>query len=232
MSRSNLLFELQKIDLARDDQITDLSRVVAALQGNPELARAAKHVEDAEAELARIEPILRDRNLERDGVKEHVAREEQKLYGGIVKSPKELQSLELEVEALKRRLSELDDEVLEAMLARDEAAARLASAREHLRTTQEAAAAEQVELMQRKAELTARVRQLDADRLGLVERIDKADLDQYTRLRAAKNGRAVARIREGSCDACGMQLPRQDVARARNDASFVYCPGCGRILTE
>lgn len=232
MSRSNLLFELQKIDLARDDRIAELTRVVAALQGNPEVARATKQVEVAEAELARIEPILRDRNLERDGVKEHIAREEQKLYGGVVKSPKELQSLEQEVEALKRRLLDLDDEALEAMLARDEAAARLATAQEHLRITQEAAAAEQVDLMQRKGELTAAVRQLDADRLELVERIDKADLDLYTRLRAAKNGRAVARIRDGSCDACGMQLPRQDVARARDDSSFVYCPGCGRILTE
>jgi predicted nucleic acid-binding Zn-ribbon protein len=232
MTRSQQLYELQKVDLARDAHVAELAGVVQALRGDPAVAAAAAAVQSASEALGRIEPVLRDRNLERDSVKAHIAREEEKLYGGIVKSPKELQNLEMEIEALRRRLANLDDAVLETMLERDTAADALDAAKSTLAEAEEHAAKAHTDLLARKRELTVAVRQADQERTERTADISPADLELYTRIRASKHGRAVSRISDGTCGACGMQLPRQDRARVHDDAALVNCPGCGRILTE
>lgn len=231
MSRSQKLLELQKIDLERDALVADLARVMAQLKGNPAVVAARRELDDAAAALAVVQPVLTDQDLERDSVKEHIAREEQKLYGGRVKAPKELQNYELEIASLKRHLAELDDAALETLLERDDAADRLNAAEAALKEAEEAAVVEQAELVDRKRALTAGVRQLDSDRAEMSASIPPADADRYKRLRKAKGGRAVAEARDGTCSACGMLLPRQDIAHVREGADLIPCPGCGRLLS-
>jgi uncharacterized protein len=57
---------------------------------------------------------------------------EASLYGGKIRNPKELQDLQVEIAALKRRTATLEDEQLEAMLAVEDAETQLTEANKNL----------------------------------------------------------------------------------------------------
>ncbi len=229
MSRTKMLADLQEVDLERDEVLSRLKHIVKALQGNPAVAEAQREVEDLERRREDVEHRYKHHEIERQDLKDHIGREEQKLYGGKVRVPKELASLQLEIESLKRRLGSLDDTALELMLERDAAADALAEAEADLERIASETETEAAELTKEKAELSARLRRLDEARAERREPLRPPDLALYERLRKTKKGRAVADLKGEHCGACGMQLPRTSLDQARSGTVLVQCPGCGRI---
>jgi predicted nucleic acid-binding Zn-ribbon protein len=230
MSRAQLLLDLQELDLARDAAVARLRRVLAALGGNPAVAEAQAAVVTAEQALAEHERSLAGQTQNRRALQAKIAAEEKKLYAGQVKGPREVQNLQREIEALQRRLGELDDIALEAMLVGDAAADTLAAARRALAEAEAKAEADNASLSREKSQLMAAIRKLDAGRAGVQGTIRAEDQATYQRLRKAKAGRAVAQIQGRACMACGIELPIDEVHHARTSADLVTCPGCGRIL--
>jgi predicted nucleic acid-binding Zn-ribbon protein len=180
--------------------------------------------------LAEVERQLRAVNLERDALREHIGREEKQLYGGAVKSPKELQNLQAEVDSLKRRLAEQDDVSLNLLLERDEASEARASAGAGLATTETRTAAAQVALVAERHDLAVAIRDLDARRAELAAVLSPAVLAVYDQVRKLKLGKAVAPLAGEDCGGCGMQLPRQLAVDARSEKTLSRCPSCRRIL--
>ncbi len=230
MSRAQLLLDLQKVDLTRDAAVTRLRRVQAALASSTAVAAARGEVEASEQALAEQERVLAGHTQARRTVQAHIAAEEKKLYAGDLRGPREVQNLQREIESLRRRLGGLDDEALEAMLARDAAAEALATARQGLAAVEAEAEAQNASLSGEKARLVAAIRQLDARRNGVLATIRPDDQATYDRLRRAKAGRAVAEIQARACMACGMELPLDEVHHASTGGELVFCAGCGRIL--
>ncbi len=230
MSRTRLLLDLQKLDLTRDAALARLSRVAAALAASPAIAEAEAAIRSAEAALAEADRILRARTAEREDLQAHVHAEEQKLYGGAFKNPREVQNLQRETDSLKRRLATVEDAVLEAMLARDEADAVLTQARQTLADAARDGAARHAELVDERGKLSAVVRKVDARRAVLLGAIQPSDHAVYERLRRAKAGRAVAELDGRACGTCGMEIPVEEAHRAAEGTALVYCSGCGRVL--
>jgi predicted nucleic acid-binding Zn-ribbon protein len=224
------LLDLQRIDERRDEAMARLKHVVGALKGDQTLRQAQEAARAASEKLAAIERELRRHDLERQSLKQHIAEEERTLYGGRVTAPKELQNLELEIQSLRRRLAGLDDTALELMLARDEADATSQEAEAALEATASTVATETESLTSEQTELTAAIRDIDREREEIAAVIPPADLALYERLRRGKGGVAVARTSGEHCGVCGIQLPRQDLSRARTGEALVQCTGCGRIL--
>jgi len=230
MSRATRLHTLQEIDSRRDRARAELARIAARLRGDSAVAEARQTAAAAEAAVAELEPRYRSISRDREDVKAHLGREEQKLYGGAVRAPKEVQNLQREVEALRRRLAVLDDSVLELMVARDELRERLTAATDALASTIASAAADTRELRKQQASLAATVLDLDARRRQAAETVPAADLAAYDRLRREKGGLAVARLAGSDCGSCGIQLPRHEADRVLSSHGLIYCSGCGRIL--
>ncbi len=230
MNRAQSLLELQKIDRALDALGARLRAIAAELAGNTDLAAAAQSVLEAETVAADLDRRLRSVNLDRNGLKEHIASEETKLYGGRVKAPKELQSLELEVASLRRRLGVLDDDSLVLMLERDTAVETLAEATKLRHDVEHAAGDRSRQLASDRANFEVKRDTLAARRDAAAKLIDGPSLAGYDKIRRAKHGIAVAELRADGCGACGIQLPRSAVEKARQSDSLVRCPGCGRIL--
>jgi predicted nucleic acid-binding Zn-ribbon protein len=173
---------------------------------------------------------LRQLDQERVAHQAHLTAEEQRLYGGAVTVPKELQGLQREVDALRRRQAVLDEHVLEAMLAadaarseRDGAQAALDAALDAASSGQQALGAEREKLQQALAHLArARERhapQVPADELGL-----------YEQLRSKLGVRVVASLKDEHCGGCGMALPLHQIAAVRSGQRLLTCHHCGRIL--
>lgn len=227
------LLELQRLDSAADrllhrrsnlpeqaelEQIETVILVVEAAFS--EAQSKASEVGGRQAKL--------DAEIETVGLK--IKYEEEKLYAGKVTSPRELSSLQAEIESLKRRKGTMEDADLEVMAER-EAAERAAEViqRELEKLMENAAEAKErrdAAAVDLDEELSTVVSERDAWR----PRLPGDLLTFYEDVRASKSGVGAAALDGGMCQGCHMQLPAQDVARIRRADGLVRCPECGRIL--
>lgn len=154
------------------------------------------------------------------------------LYSGSVGAIRELQAMEAEIVALRRRRSALEDELFEAMEEREPLDTEIGELqRERQRLDAEAArlravVAEAQSALDRQLEAetqarTAAAAGLPPDLVGL-----------YEQLRARSDGIGAARLVNGRCGGCHLALPATEVDRLRRQppGTLQRCEQCGRIL--
>jgi uncharacterized protein len=230
MSRTLTLVELQRIDQQRAQVAARLAQISARLADHSDVAAASAAASGATSHRDQMIKELRVVEADRQSLKAHIAAEERKLYGGQVKAPKELQNLQREVDALRRRLSEADDRALELMLARDSAEAQLQAARAALSAAEARAASADQSLAEERDKLLVARRRLEPARERLLAGVPAADQALYERLWRQHRGRPVAALRGEHCGGCGMQLPRPVLDRVGGNGDPVQCSHCGRVL--
>jgi predicted nucleic acid-binding Zn-ribbon protein len=230
MSRTRLLYELQKVDLELESVSRRFKEIDAMLGESVELERARKMAAEAEANLAKCRSEMQNLDLEVDGLSQKIRTNEERLYSGRVANPKELASLEEELASLKRWREKKEEDLLEAMVSCEESDATLADAQAILAQVNETWRAEQGKLAEEQTNLQLRLEELGDQRESLVAAVGPEDVTTYERLRPRKGGRAVAAVKEGLCEGCRMNPPSSQVQRARSGSDLEFCNNCGRIL--
>jgi len=230
MSKAETLYRLQTIDLEIDERNRRLKEVEASLEGNEELRRIRQGMQDEEKRLSRQRTKLRDRELEMRSLVNKIASVEDRLYSGRIKNPKELANLQDEVQYLKRRKGELEDQVLEAMIEVEESEASVTERRDRLARLEEDWQEAQARLSAEQKELINRLSQLKAKRAKLQGTIEAGDLALYEDLRRRRGGRAVALLEGELCQACRVTLPTSKAQQARQGEALTFCGSCDRIL--
>ena len=71
---------------------------------------------------------------------------------------------------------------------------------------------------------------IEAERAALVSRLAAGTRSRYERVRAGKDGRAVAPIVKGACGGCYRGQPPQVLQEARRGDRLLTCDGCGRLM--
>jgi predicted nucleic acid-binding Zn-ribbon protein len=230
MSRTQPLYELQQVDLEIQSVSGRLKEIGATLGENAELKRARKMATDAQAELAKCRAEMHDLDLEVSSLSQKIETNESRLYSGRVTNPKELANLEEELASLKRWREKREEDLLEAMLATEEAEATLSDAQAILTQVSETWGAEQEDLADEQTTLQARLEELGERRRSLIAVVGSEDVATYERLRQRKAGRAVAAVKDGICEGCRMNPPSSQVQHARSGSELEFCNNCGRIL--
>jgi hypothetical protein len=230
MSRAEKLYNLQTIDLKIAEKRRRLQEVEASLGESEELRRARQDLQESEEELSRWRTKLRDLELETDGLADKIAEVEEVLYSGSIRNPKELTSLQKEVQYLKRRKGELDEEVLEAMIKVEEGEKKVAEERGRLARVQAEWKSSQEELLVEQSELTAALSRLEEESAKLRKGVEEEDLHLYEELSHRKCGRGVALLRGEICQSCWVTLPTSVAQKARRRDVLTFCPSCERIL--
>lgn len=229
MSQAQILYELQQLD----DQIRAgkqrLGEVLRAQKETEALTAARAQAAAAAKKLQQWQTRHTDLRLELGSVNEKAKRSEQRLYSGNVKNPKELNDLQLEIEALGRRRRAIEDEMLEAMIMVEESEVEKTAADEQLAAIEAGWQKDQANLKQEQNELALRLNQLLGRREQQARKADPQLLKSYTTLAQKKNGIAVAGLRDNTCLGCRLSLPAHRVKDAR-EGKLIYCDNCGRIL--
>ncbi len=121
MSETFKLYRLQQTDSQMDRIRARLQEIETALsndealrQAEGKVAQVAQVLQEKKKTLQRAEQIVSDQRRK-------IELTETALYGGKVRNPKELQDLQKESASLKRYLVVLEDNLLEAMMALEEA---------------------------------------------------------------------------------------------------------------
>jgi hypothetical protein len=157
---------------------------------------------------------------------------DQKMYSGEISSPRELQSMQADIDQLRRHQRGLENRELELMEAReplDAVLVELESQREALageldRLRRTLAAAEGVIDAEASDELAAR--------RSVAATIDGALVAEYERCRKLARGVGAARLVGMTCQGCHLSIPATEAERIKRavDGPPAHCDNCGCIL--
>lgn len=224
------LYRLQEIDTTWDKVRRRILQLQKMTGGSPELVQMRERTRATETELQKFRKEQRDTEMESSSLSTRIKESESLLMSGQIRNPKELEALQASVESMLRHKGALDDRSVEAMVKADEIGQRFAIQTSSLQAQEEEWQTKQQaideELQKRKKEYIY----LKNMREDLVKSIDGKMLEQYEYLRGRKNGIAVAKLEEGTCTACHMQVPVGLIGSVRRGGELVACAACGRIL--
>ncbi len=224
------LFELQQFDLDLEAKKGAVEQVEGQLGESETLVEMRASLSQQKERLAQLSGEQRTLEWQLEDLSQKITHEEDKLYGGSVRNPKELSDLQQEVEHLKGRRRQLEDRVIDIMSETELIEAMARDQSKQLGEMEQTWQREQERLQAEKARLLAEVAALEEKRRGLAAQIDSDSLDLYERLRQTRQGRAVAGVEQGMCQGCRITLPMSELQQARTGQKLVQCGSCGRIL--
>ncbi|MFQ5400482.1 MAG: zinc ribbon domain-containing protein [Anaerolineae bacterium] len=229
MGQLQLLYQLQQIDTEIREKKQRLSEVLQAQGETEALLVARSRAESAAQALRKWQTENQKLNLELESLVAKAKRSEQRLYSGNVKNPKELADLQQGIEALGRRRSALEDEILEVMIMVEEAQAEKDAADEALATIEKEWAESQAQLKQEQQELALRLHTLMGMREKHLPMIAAEVLADYEDISRQRGGLAVVSLTGNMCLGCRLNVAENRVKAAR-EGQLVHCNSCGRIL--
>ena len=229
MNLGKRLYDLQQIDLDLEKKTEVLSQVESQLSHNEALTEARAEVERKRENLAELEKKEITAEWVVDDLEAKAGPLQEKLYAGSVKNPKELMSLQHQVEQLKSQIREEEDKTLEIMSQVEALRKEIASRAAEVKKLEEEWQKRQEQLLVEQAELRTTIDVAKEKRDELAATVESAHLELYEILRARKQGQAVAGIEQGRCQGCRITLPVSELMRARM-GELVQCDSCSRIL--
>ena len=235
MSGLDLLLDLQALDTQLDQLRHRRSTLPQRAALEALAGRRAKVLAGATGEQAERDTLARDQKRLEDevaGVEAKAVAVDRQLYGGGITSPKEAQALQADLDSLKRRQRDLEDQELEIMERIEPLDARLADVDAELVTMDGEREALQAELDAAETEIDTEVASVEARRAEAAEGVDASLMGTYEQLRASLGGVAVARLDHATCQGCHLTLSPGEVDRIRREPPGVaaHCPECQRIL--
>jgi predicted nucleic acid-binding Zn-ribbon protein len=230
MIRGESLHRLQNLDYEIEQGQQRVSQIQASIGETEALRQTRRALTSAEEELRDWEAKARHLELEIEGLSSKIAASEKRLYSGTVTNPKELSDIQDEIASLKRRCSDLEDELLEAMVYSEEAAASLETCRTLLADTEAQWQKEQATLNAELSELDARLLDAQDERDRLRSATAGEDLALYDKIRSRYGSITVTTLRNGVCGYCAVAPSSTKLARIHNGRELLQCGNCKRVL--
>jgi uncharacterized protein len=224
------MYELQRVDLTRMKVVRRLQQLQALLGESDELRSARRQVAQVEAELREWLAKQQNAELEDKSLAERIKSTEERLMSGVVRNAKELEALQLSLEALRRQRETVAEEGVKAMTEAETLTTQLEGYQSALASLENGWNGNQTELREEETKLKHNGALLNRKREQLVAGMGETLRDRYETMRKRKAGVAIASVQNGICSACHVAIPTGVVNGLRGATTLVICPSCGRYL--
>ena len=224
------LFQLQQLDLELERLAGEQQAAAKFLQENARIQQLRMEHNAVQQQLHSDLQTQKEAEWTLEELNRRLRIQEQRLYSGLVSNPKELNSLQQEMQHLRAQQSHQEERTLEVMEAAEflqEEAQRKAEA---LKQAEEDWSKESAAMMKRCDQLEVRKQEVQAKRVQLVAGMDAEFVSRYDALRRSKQGRAVSKVEQSSCQWCRVILTPSELQRVRISSELQTCSNCGRIL--
>jgi predicted nucleic acid-binding Zn-ribbon protein len=228
MNLARQLYQLQELDLEIESDERALEQVTGQLGESQAVVKAKARLDSEQERLEELKHQQHTAEWEIDDISNKIAAAEEKLFSGQVKNPKELTSLQQDVDMLKTRRGRLEEKALEIIDQVEQSEAAVAGVNSELKTLTADWQRQQEQLTEEAASLKTALSDFNQKRQQLAREIKPETVELYQQLRERK-GTAVARVEQGICRGCRISLPTTDLQRARGN-NLAQCSSCGRIL--
>lgn len=223
------LFTLQAIDLRIQEMEKEKKQIPQSIVSLEEKLRHEEEkfrVEKAELEKLQKERRQKEKDLEEEIDK--VKKAEARVFE--IKTNKEYQAVLKEIENAKKLNRQREEEILEILEKLEEMQKRNTHGEKELDSKRK-------ELQRHVAELRQKEASFEQEMAGEILQREKREreippelLSKYRMLAEKRQGLAVARVTQGVCQACHMNLRPQLYIELQKQDSLVLCPNCNRIL--
>jgi predicted nucleic acid-binding Zn-ribbon protein len=233
MHAARALIELQEHDLTilrLEKELEEMPEKRAILTTRAKLVEIEKlreRTQDAIHAMDAVSKRLEDQ-IAVLGVK--MSGEQDKLVSGKVANPKELQSVSMELEALRRRVAALETELMAEMQKRENGDTQLAKIDAALAEGRRTEASLTQRFKEHGSDVLARIHAEKRAKVALLASLDPVVQTRYESLRASRHGIAVGALDGSMCTACRVTLPAGKVSALEGGPDIAVCPSCGRIL--
>jgi predicted nucleic acid-binding Zn-ribbon protein len=232
VSKAELLLDLQEIDLTIDRLTKRLSEVKEAQRETDELIAARDAARAAEQNAVKCRATRKDLELADAALDEKIKQAEKRLYSGLVKIPKELLDLQNDISSLRRQKATLDDQLLEAMVALEDAETALKQAVAAHDTSEAQWTSDQAGLSTERAQLERDLAQHAREQAAARAQLNQTDLSLYDQLRRRKGGLAVVELMGNACGGCSVRVTANVLQQLGQAEQLARCGNCERILVR
>jgi predicted nucleic acid-binding Zn-ribbon protein len=232
VSKAELLLDLQGIDLTIDRLTKRLSEVKEAQHETDELIAARGAAGAAEQSAVQCRAARKDLELADATLDEKIKQAEKRLYSGLVKIPKELLDLQNDISSLRRQKATLDDQLLEAMVALEDAETALKQAVAAHDTSEAQWTSDQAGLSTERAQLERDLAQHAREQAAARAQLNQTDLSLYDQLRRRKGGLAVVELMGNACGGCSVRVTANVLQQLGQAEQLARCGNCERILVR
>jgi predicted nucleic acid-binding Zn-ribbon protein len=222
------LIQLQKVqsEISRvEAEVAELPRHLATIEAK--LAGAKQDVAAAEAKIKKGEHDRRERESEiKDWNAKIIKLREQ---SSSVKTNEQYRALLDEIAYAEKEISKCEEKIIISMEEADGLKKELAAAQAELKADAIEVEKEKEHARAVTAKDEAELAKLREERDGFRAGLDENKVITFDRI-VAKRGTAMAEVIEGNCSACHVSIRPQRLNDLLNDAEFITCDSCGRIL--
>lgn len=164
-------------------------------------------------------------------IAEHRKKDKDRMYSGTVSAHKDLLAIQRELDLLKAKQSELEDQLLEMMETAEQISAEMLPFDQKLEEIDSRRESLRAEITIQQAEIDVKVDAVLEERLALIAEIAPEAFAEYERVAEQRGGIAAAALNGTTCMGCHMALPSMEIDRIRRiaDSEIAYCE-CGCIL--
>ena len=224
------LYQLQQLDLELERVAAEQQVVAKSLQGNARLQELRIELNSAQQQLRSRLQAQKEAEWALEELTRRLGAQEQRLYSGMVSNPKELNALQQEIQHLRTQQGRQEDTYLEVMEATESLQEESRRKAETLQQAEEAWTRESAAMLARRDQLEVRKQELQARRTQMLTSIDAGFISRYEAMRRAKQGRAISKVEQNSCQWCRVILTPSELQRVRVSSQLQTCTNCGRIL--
>ncbi len=223
------LIELQQVD-------RNISELTSKIDSSPleiqtlqaQLHEFTRALDERKSRLSANQKERRDLEGDLQAIRAKISKHKDQLYE--VKTNEQYRAMLKEIEGEEENIRKGEDRILEKMVEAEqidklirEASGRLDS--EKARVQSEVS---RLEALRKESEQTRA--QLQARREELTKALSEETLRLYEKLRKARNGMALAEVRDGLCTGCHVRLRPQAYNDVRSSELLLTCETCSRIL--
>jgi hypothetical protein len=223
------LVDIQALDL----KILELTRMRDAFPARlkEQGGRVAELEHTIASQSGRVTEMVTDRRQKERTVQaevDKVRKWESRLHE--IKTHREYQALQREIEQARKNNSDAETEILDIMTAIEEAEAHIAEMKRDLEKGRLEYAEMKAETDARCAELDEKVAGLQGQRDEVAQGVDGGVLRRYDAVRRVRGGVALVAAEGGVCQGCHMNVPPQVYNLVLAGMSVETCAYCHRLL--
>ena len=225
----DILVKLQKIEIESDDIKSKLSGVSKKLDSfDAELKEFEQSIIDEEFLLNDLSKKCRSYDSDAQTSLALIKKSPEKLRA--VKTNREYQSILKEMEELKAKNSQAEDEMLLCLDHIDETEKNISVKKDEYSRVKERVNSDKETIMREVEHGKERLAKLEAEWNSISSGVEPELLKRYMMVKQRVKGIAIASVTKSVCSGCNMNLPPQMYNELQRCDSLKFCPNCQRII--
>ena len=225
----DILVKLQKIEIESDDIKSKLSGVSNKLDSfDAELKEFEQSIIDEESLLNDLSKKYRSYDSDAQTSLALIKKSPEKLRA--VKTNREYQSILKEMEELKAKNSQAEDEMLLCLDHIDETEKNISVKKDEYSRVKERVNSDKETIMQEVEIGKERLAKLEVEWNEVSSKVKPELLKRYMMVKRRVKGIAIASVKKSVCSGCNINLPPQMYNELQCCDSLKFCPNCQRII--